>query len=147
MGLLKEYDPKQVIITWDGINLNEGIAEGTFITVARTERTFSLNVGGDGGVTRVRNNNKSGQVTCTLRMGSLTNDALKDRVKDEEDDSATTHVAALKIEDFSGRTLHSSEQAFLDGFPDDEFATEEGNRDWTLLCPVLRMGPAGNKDA
>jgi hypothetical protein len=147
MGLLKEYDPKQVIITWDGINLNEGIAEGTFIVVARTEKTFSLNVGGDGGVTRVKNNNKSGQAAVTIRMGSATNDKLNDRATDEEKDDPVTHVAPLLIQDFSGRTLHSSEQAFLEGFADDEFATDEGNREWVLLCPVLRPGVRGNKDA
>lgn len=147
MGLLKEYDPKQVIITWDGINLNDGIAEGTFVTISRTERTFNLNVGGDGGSTRVKNNNKSGQVVCTIRKGSVTNGLLSDRVIDEEKDDPVTHVAPLTIKDFSGNTLHSAEQAFLDGPADDEFGTDEGNLDWTLVCPVLRMDPRGNKDA
>ena len=54
-GSLKTYDPKTVMIAWDGIDLNKGIASGTFITIARNERAFSLNVGGDGGGTRVRN--------------------------------------------------------------------------------------------
>ena len=145
MGLLKEYDPKDVVITWDGVLLNEGIADGTFITVTRNERTFALSVGGDGGSTRVRNNNRSGLVTVTLRMGSETNAQLSDKVKDEE--SGTPHVAPLLVQDFSGNTLHSSEQAFLDGFPDDSMGTEEGTREWTLLCPILSMDPRGSLEA
>lgn len=145
MGLLKDYNPKEVIITWDGILLNEGIAEGTFVTAGRTERVFSMNVGGDGGVTRVRNNNKSGTVGVTTRMGSRTVELLATRIKDEE--SGVPHVGALLIQDFSGNTLHSAEQAFTEGWPDDEFATTEGNRELVFLCPVLNMNPGGNKDA
>lgn len=144
-GTLKEYDPREVIITWDGVNLNRGIAEGTFITIARTKRTFSLNVGGDGGGTRTRDNDRSGVVEVTIRMGSVTNGELSDKVKDEE--MGTSHVGELMIKDFSGETLHTSPQAFLDGFPDDAFATEEGDRVWRLLCLDLNMDPRENKDA
>ena len=147
MGLLKEYDPKQVIITWDGVPINEGIAEGTFITIARNTRTWALNVGGDGGATRVHSNDRSVVVTVSLRMGSGTNDLLSSRVADEELDPPVSHVGALTIMDNTGNTLHFAEQAFLDGPPDDEFATEEGNRDWVLLAPVMSMGVGGNKDA
>ena len=145
MGALKEYDPKQVVVSWDGVTLNEGIADGTFVSVTRTERVFALSVGGDGGTTRVRQNNQSGTVTVTLRAGSATNELLSVKVQDEE--TGTSHVGPLLVKDFSGNTLHESEQAFLEGFPDDAMATEEGTREWVLLCPVLRMFPAGNKDA
>lgn len=146
-GLLKEYDPKEVIATWDGVVLNDGIATGTFITVARTTRTFSQSTGGDGGATRVRSNDRSATVTITLRMGSETNDALASRATDEELDPPVPHVAALLIQDFSGNTLHSSAQAYLDGPANDEFATEEGNRDWVLLAHDLSMNSGGNKVA
>jgi len=146
-GLLKEYDPKEVIITWDGVNLHDGIASGTFVTVARTNRTFSHNVGGDGGATRVRSNDRSAAVTVTLRVGSDTNNALASRAADEELDPPVPHVAALLIQDFSGTTLHSSPQAYLDGPTNDEFATEEGNREWTLLVHDASMFSGGNKVA
>lgn len=147
MGLLKEYNPKEVIISWDGVNMNEGIASGTFVTLARTTRTFSQNTGGDGGTTRVRSNDQSASVTVTLRAGSETNEKLSNRATDEELDPPTPHVAALLVQDFSGNTLHSAPQAYLDGPANDEFATEEGNREWVLLTPQLLMGHGGNKDA
>ncbi len=147
MGLLKEYDPKQVIITWDGVAMNEGIAEGTFITIARNTRTWTISVGGDGGATRVHSNDRSVTITVTLRMGSATSESLASRVIDEEKDPPTPHVAALSIKDGSGNTLHFAEQAFLDGPADDSFGTEEGSRDWVLLAPVMTMEHGGNKDA
>ncbi len=144
-GTLKEYDPREVIIEWGGINLNEGIAEGTFITVSRNVRAWALNVGGDGGGTRVRSHNRSGVVEVTLRRGSATHNKLSDRAK--EDENGTSHVESLLIRDFSGETKHDAPQAFLDGPPDDEFGTDEGNAVWRLLCLDLNMDPRGNKDA
>lgn len=147
MGLLKEYDPKNVIITWDGVTLNEGIAEGTFVAIARTTRTWTHNTGGDGGTTRVKGNDRTGTATLTLRMGSATNEALASRAQDEELDPPVSHVAPLLIKDFDGVTLHSDAEAHLDGPANDEFATTEGNREWVLLLPNLKMFSAGNKDA
>lgn len=147
MGLLKEYDPKNVIISWDGVTLNEGIAEGTFVTVARTTRTWTHNTGGDGGTTRVKGNDRTGTTTLTLRAGSVTNDVLAEKAQDEELDPQVSHVAPLLIKDFNGTTLHSDPEAHLDGPANDENATTEGNREWVLLCPNLRMFSGGNKDA
>ncbi len=147
MGLLKNYDPKQVIVTWKGEQLNNGIADGTFVAMARTNRSFSLNVGGDGGGTRVRSNNRSGTVTLTLRMGSETNAFLSDKLRDEEADPPIPQVGPLEVKDFSGNTLHESPQAFLEGFPDDALATEEGNREWVFLCLELNMDPRGSLEA
>ncbi len=147
MGALKEYDPKLVNITWDGIDLNKGIAAGTFITITRTSRAFSLNVGADGGGTRVRNNDKSAVITLTVRMGSETNALLSDKIKDEELPNPTSHVAALTIKDTLGNTLHQTPQAFLDGFPDDEMADDESTRDWVFLCLEMNMDPRGSNEA
>jgi hypothetical protein len=147
MGQLKEYDPTNVIISWDGVTLNEGIAEGTFVTIARTTRTFTHNTGGDGGTTRVKGNDRTGTATITLRMGSATNQVLAQKALDEELDPPVPHVAPLLIKDFDGVTLHSDSEAHLDGPANDEFATTEGNREWVLLCPNLRMFSGGNKDA
>ena len=147
MGALKEYDPKQVVATWDGIDLNKGIVEGTFITIARTTRTFTINVGGDGGGTRVKSNDRSVTITLTLRAGSETNGQLSDRVADEELPNPVTHVAPLMIKDLSGNTLHKAPQAFPDGPPDDEFATEEGEIEWTFLALEGSMARRGANEA
>lgn len=129
MADLKKYNPKEVDFIFDGINLSAGIIDGTFITVARNVRQFSLNVGGDGGGTRVESNNLSGVVAITVRKGSPTNALLTGRIG---------IVKPLMVKDNSSAgTLHKSPEAFLDGPPDDEFSTEESDVVWTFLCLVL----------
>ena len=147
MGALKQYDPKEVTITWDGVFLNEGIASGTFITIARNVRQFTLNVGGDGGGTRVRNPDRSATVTVTMRMGSQTNALLSDRILDEEADPPIPHITTLTIKDNSGNTLVEAPEAFLDGPPDTTFGTEEGTLEWTFLCLEMTVDVRGNLEA
>ncbi len=147
MGALKEYDPKQVNITWDGIDLNKGIIAGTFITIARNTRTFSVNVGADGGGTRIRSNDKSAVITLSLRKGSETNSLLTDRLLDEELPNPVGHVAPMMIKDNTGNTLHEGAQTFLDGPPDDAFGNEEETVEWTFLCLDLSLKVRGSKEA
>ncbi len=146
-GTLKQYDPKEVVMQWDGVDLNAGIAEGTFVTIARNTRTFTQNTGGDGGSTRVRMHDRSGVITLTYRAGSATNDALSARAQDEELEPPVNHVAPFLIKDFSGRTLHDGKQAWLDGPANDEKATEEGNIEWSFLVHDLKMFLGGSLDA
>lgn len=147
MGALKEYDPKQVVISWDGVDVSEGIAEGTFITIASVTRDFTLNVGGDGGGTRVRNNDNSATIEVTLRRGSITNDLLSSRIQDERKDPPVKHVGQMTITDFSGNTMHTFDGCFLDGPADDEYGTEESTVTWTFMALKWTPDHKGNKDA
>jgi len=144
MATLKRYDPKQVILDWDGITLNEGIAEGTFITVSRQAPRNSLNVGGDGSGTKVVGPNRSAIVTITVRKGSSVNSLLTDRLQDEEKENPVDHTASMACKDFSGNSKFNSPKVFLQGFPDVDFATEETNREWTFLALEMDMEPRGS---
>ena len=73
---LGRYDPRSVKATWGVITLLNGVADGTFITLDRRARTWTLPVGVDGEAARVRTNDFTGIVTFTLRNGSLTSTAL-----------------------------------------------------------------------
>ena len=146
MAALKEYSPKRVLVSFDGRDIS-GYADGTFISVARAVPTFTLNVGSDGGGTRVRSGNRSGTVTITLRNAAARNGFLTDTMRDEEADPAIPHVAALQVKDFAGNTLHDCDKAYLQGFPQDDMGSDEGNREWVFMCLNLNMQPRGALDA
>lgn len=139
MGALKTYNPKEVDVLWDGIDMTDGIIEGTFVTIVRNERSFELNVGGDGGGTKIENNNDSVVVAVTLRKGSSTNTLLSNRAKGL--------VAPIMVKDNNGDTLHQGPQAFLDGQPDDEFETGESEITWTLIVHAMDMNVGGSSEA
>jgi hypothetical protein len=152
-GNVKDYDPKQVIATWvpltpgvGVINLNEGIAEGTFISISREKRSYTKKMGSDGEGTRVRSNDRSGTVTVTIRGGSATNDKLS-TVLDIAENTGLGNLGPLAVDDFTGTSLATSPQAYIEGWPDKEYADDESDNDWTFICHNLVLFHGGNKDA
>ncbi len=142
-GELTYYDPSKVKFTWGLIPLHEGIAKGTFITIARTNARHSLNVGADGNGTVVVNPDKSGTVTLTLRAGSAKNKSLSAKMKASEN-SGIPLAASLGIKDFSGESQAKDAKAVLMSQPDDAFADTEGNVVWSWLCLDLDIESNGS---
>jgi hypothetical protein len=147
MGALRKYDPKEVTLTWGDLSLNEGIVDGSFIVVERAERNSELNMGADGDGTAVIMNDRSGTVTLTLRAGSNTNSKLQAVLETDEADSANKKFDQLTVKDFTGESEAGCDEAFLDGPPTMEFATEEGERVWTFQCHRLDMKPKASNRA
>lgn len=147
MGALKVYNPKEVVFIFDGIPLESGIIDGSFITLSRVSRNASINVGADGGGTLVRINDKSTTVTLSLRKGSVTNDKLMDIIAAEEAIDGQKRVGPVTIEDFSGNSLSFGQEGFLDGPPDDEFSTDEGEVTWTWMVLEMEVDVRGSSDA
>ena len=152
-GNVKDYDPKQVICTWTPltpgvgtININEGIAEGTFFAVSREKRSFTKKMGSDGEGTRVRQNDKSGTITATIRAGSATNDKLS-TVLVQAENTGLGNLGPISLEDFTGNTLVTSPQAYIEGWPDTEFADDESDNDWVFICHNLVIFRGGSQDA
>lgn len=152
-GNVKDYDPKQVSFTWvplspgvGVVNLNEGVAEGTFFAVSREKRSFKKKIGSDGEGTRVRENDRSGSITATLRAGSSTNDKLS-TVLSVAENTGLGNLGPVLIKDFTGTSLASSPQAYLEGWPDKEYADDESDNDWVLICHNLVLFHGGSRDA
>jgi hypothetical protein len=141
---LKEYDPKEVIVTWSGVPLNAGIVDGTFLTVKRNVSMWKLFKGGDGEGARVRASNHSGTFEITTRTGSEIHQILA--VLANTDLLTGVVVAPLLVLDFSGRTLHAGNRAFITNMPEDTFATQEESRTWIFEADTLFMFPGGSKD-
>ena len=147
MGALKKYNPKEVVFIFDGIALESGIIDGSFITISRVSRSASLSTGADSGGTLVVINDRSATVTLSLRKGSSTNDKLMDIIATSEATDGQPRVGPVTIEDFSGRSLSFGAEGFLDGPPDDEFSTDEGEVTWTWMVLDMVVDVRGSSDA
>ena len=152
-GNVVDYDPKQVVCTWTplspgigAIALNEGISEGTFLLATREVKVFKKKIGSDGEGTRIRSNNKSGSITATLRAGSSTNDKPS-TVLEVAESTGLGNLGPILMKDFTGRTLVSSPQAYIEGWPGPEFADDETENVWVLICHNLIIFRGGNRDA
>lgn len=133
---LHNYDPNKVVATWaigggaGTIDLLQGAAPGTFVTVS-TPTLWAYRAGRNGAGVRVKNLDRSGQVSVTLTAESPLNAVLSAAVL--VDDASEVYVGTILVRDLNGSTLFTCTGAFLQGMPQLEFGTEAGNRTWTWL--------------
>jgi hypothetical protein len=138
---VKSYDPANVSLVFAGI-IVEGYADGTFVTAARSNPSFSLKVGSSGEGARAKSNDKSGTVTFTLMQSSKSNDELSAQAL--LDELSGDGIGAFLMKDNQGTTLCSAETAWLQKPADAEYAKEISDRQWVIETDVLNMLVGGN---
>lgn len=139
-GTVTQYDPGQVILTVNGINIT-GYASGTFVSVERSVDAFSMSVGSDGEVTRVKSQNLSGTIRVTLVQGSPSNDTLNDLAS--QDEQSSDAVFAVQLKDNNGTTLAQGSKSWIQKKPTVTFATESENREWALAVASMNYTVGG----
>jgi|SRR5690625_29804 len=136
-NILSTYFPEAVSIIIGNDQFSHvvsGVAEGTFITVARETPATQLVIGGDMSAMRVRRKNRASTVTVTLMQGSDSNDVFSQILKNDEDAMNNDWLFHLTIKDGSGRSVFFSPQAYIANMPDISYGTEGDNRDWVIQC-------------
>jgi len=141
MGAPYTYDPKQVAVIVGGVPVS-GFADGTFVTVERSNDLFTKVSGGDGIVSRSKSNDKSGTITITLQQTSPSNDILQGVAL--LDEVSNNGVVPIIIQDFSGRTTLVSAFGWVKKSPKAEFSKEITNREWAFDCADLEIKHGGN---
>lgn len=138
--MFKNYDPFQIAGSWKGIPFL-GFMDGTFLNAERSEDAFSMSVGAQGDVTRVRSRNRTGTVTLTLQAASPTNDLLSSQAI--LDELTGLGYGTLQIEDLNGLTVVHSAIAWIKKAPAIEFATDASGREWVFECADLTIDVGG----
>lgn len=131
---METHDPAQVVFTLGGQPIT-GFMPGTYLTVEREEDTFTLTVGADGEVARVRNRNKSGTITFTLMQTSPSNQILSALAS--QDESAGVPAGAALVKDLLGTTVLGGDQAFIRKPAASSFGKELEGREWVVVVPKL----------
>lgn len=140
---VRTYDPKSVIITIGGIPMS-GFADGAFVSVERSNDTFSKVSGADGIVSRAKSNDRSGSLTLTLAQTSPSNDFLSGvAVLDELSNRGVVPVA---VTDISGRSRIVSAFGWVKKPAKAEFGKEISNREWVLDLADVDFFDGGNAD-
>ncbi len=142
MGL-KTYDANEVALIMAGSPIS-GLADGTFVTVAQNEDSFSLVIGSDGEGARSKNNNESAIVTFTLLQTSESNAVLAALHNLDIASANGDGIGPLLVKDNSGVSLYTAEKAWIRKPPDAEFGREVGSREWVIETHKLINLTAGN---
>lgn len=139
---MPSWDPQQITLSFKGYEIS-GFMDGTFITAARAEDTWSISVGAQGDVVRVLNRNTSGTIVVTLQQTSMSNGILSQILA--EDEQFYTGIGDVQIKDLRGNTLIHGEEAWVMKPADAGFGKELEAREWTLLVSKLDMKIEGNE--
>lgn len=135
------YDPKNISVIVGG-KIAHGFSDGSFIKVSRNEQEFNLKVGVDGEGTRAKSNNKSGKIEMTLMQSSSFNDVMSAFAS--ADELANAGVIPVLVRDNNGTTLCTALTAWVQKYPDVEFAKEVGTRQWILETDDIEIFVGGN---
>ncbi len=137
--MLTTYDPKEVKIAWNGIDLSDAFAPDTFITISRMEDAFAPSVGASGTVARTHNANKMGTVDLTLMQNAPANNLLASAALLDETTSADIY-STLTITDPSGSVdFVIATDAWIKKIPDVELGADYGTRTWNFDCANLTI--------
>lgn len=140
MGV-RTYSPGAIVMTVNGVAMG-GFADGTFITVARDEQSFTKVTGADGSVSRSKSNNRSGTITLTLQQTSPSNDVLSALLAQDELDNSG--VISVLVKDNSGDSRFFSGTGWVQGMPSVEYGKEIANREWVIEMADMEFNVAGN---
>jgi hypothetical protein len=141
---MKVYDSKMVAISFAGIEISSGFAEGSMVTIKKDSDAFKDVVGVDGEVTRSKQNDERGTVEIMLMQSSEANQLLNQRLALDKATPGGAGVGALQIVDLSGFSLHHAEEAWISAEPEAEYGPEAKERKWVIRCADLTSTHGGN---
>jgi len=143
---LKTYDPRKHDIIFAGILINEGLADGTFLTISSDTPGFSVKVGVDGEATRTRSHSKVAEAKVTLMQTSEVNDRLSALYAADRAAVNGQGVGVFYVQDRAGTTVLQASKAFISDDPDVELSDEASTREWTFILTDYAPIHGGNPD-
>lgn len=132
MATIASYSPENVIIYVAGFLRIEGLAQGSFLTIAANSPVAVAERTTDGKVARLVNKDDSYTIAMTLTSTAESNDiltklALIDRV-------TAKGILPILIKDTTGTSLFFSPSTWIDSLPNQEFTDDISTRTWTFRC-------------
>ena len=136
----RQYDPGQVITNIGGRDVT-GYAPGTFVELKRNKEAFTISVGSDGEITRVKSQDRSGTIKVTLKQDSPLNDYFSSLATQDERTSDAAVPGIVK--DANGTTLGSAQKLWVKKKPDTAFSDASENREWEFETGFLDLTIGG----
>lgn len=145
---IRTYDPKNVIVTIvnaaGSSHVVGGFADGVGIKVSRKNDMWDVSTGMDGETSRVKKNDKSGEITLTLAQTSPSNDFISAMA---EEDSVNGDLCTITVADAVTLSQYSSVSAWVRKHADTEYGKDISNREWIFDCVSMDMVSKGNADS
>lgn len=131
------YSPRDVLLIIGGYQLTGWQS----ISVNRTVKGFTVVRGIRGKNTRVKNVDTSATITISLLQTEQGNDVLS-YIHELDLDEGTARIA-LTLRDKSGRSVFSSNEAYITGYPTATFSGQFEYRNWEFFAQTTSTYTVG----
>ncbi|NDB85548.1 MAG: hypothetical protein EB127_23025 [Alphaproteobacteria bacterium] len=125
------YSPNEMGIIVNNTPI-QGFAEDTMLSIQTEDAKYSIYSDIHGKVTRFRQNKNIAKIIFTLTQSSLSNDLFSSFL--EADIRSDAGIFSFMAKDNSGTTLVTSVEACVEKYANADFANENKNREWTVIC-------------
>ena len=137
MAATKTHDPNQILATFAGRSLFTGRAEGEFLTTEFLHELYTLKVGADGEVTRVKSANRAGKIVVKCMQTSDTHKLLTQLYAVSQASVNGGDIGAFEVRDLNGGLLEHAEQAWISKAPTNSQGADASEREWEISCTEL----------
>jgi hypothetical protein len=146
---LSTYSPDEVVVIISqpssGVSTRvTGYMEDSFVSVTPDVETWTHVTGADNHATRVYNANRSGKITLSLLQSTNSNDILTQLWERDAALKNSQGLFTILVADKSGRSVHSSLEAYIGKRPDAVYGNGVNGREWVINCTNLVHSIAGN---
>lgn len=141
---LKIYDANQITLSFMGIPIDSGYADGEFCSIEQMEQDFTVVVGTDGEVARCATNNACATIKLKLMQTSAGNALLSVLNNLDKVTPGGAGVGPLLIRDRQGTSVFAAAKCWIAKPPDVSFDREVKEREWMLNCDKLSRFDGSN---
>lgn len=136
---MRQYSSDLIAVSWSGIPLEEGLAEGSFVVFRRNAPTWTQRANGLGGTIRLYNPDRSGEVDFLINTESKTHQrltalAITDRL-------TRSVQGAMLVRDLNTGESFVCTNAYITTEPDEQRATSSVEVTWTFAYTSLDKIP------
>lgn len=135
------YSPEEIDLIIAGYK----VVGWNSIAVSRTTDSFTMVRGIRGKNTRTRSKDSSAVIFIDVQRTSPVNTAFSEVLR--QDIMYGTGRLEVMIKDNLGQTLLTSNEAFIDKYPDDAFTVELNNRRWSISCLTTTEWKLGGNES
>ena len=136
---MRNYSSDEVVVSWFGLDLTPGLAEGSFIVPRRNAPTWTQRDNGVGGTIRLFNPSRSGEVDILLSSESKQHQKLVLLAASDRLFKATQ--APLVVSDRNTKERFLFTNAYITTEPDEQRATTSGDVTWTFAFTTIEHQP------
>lgn len=136
---MRQYSSDLVAVSWSGVSLEEGLAEGSFLVIRRNRPAWSQRANGLGGTIRLYNPDRSGELDLLINTESQTHQrllalAITDRL-------SRTVQGPIFVRDLNTGEAIVLTNAYITTEPDEQRATASVEVTWTFAFTSIEHAP------